>query len=116
MTELLELELENGETQLVEFPEAIDGQTQRRLRQQIKTKTVIKQGQEPETHIEDSLNVAIKLRDTLVKRALDRSPDDHGLDMDDLAPEGLETIVEFYKDRLENIGLTVKKKGQNSTA
>jgi len=110
MTQMVEVELEDGTKKLVNVVDTVDALTKKKMREILNVKTIIKGGEEVH-EIEDSASKSFELMEVFCKRALRKSDVNHR----DLTEDSKMKIASVLKDDLESMGMAVDKKKPGSS-
>jgi len=110
MTEVVEVELEDGTTKLVDVIDRVDALTKKKMMEILNVKTKIRDGEQ--THeIEDSASKSLELMDLFCKRALRNSDVSHR----DLTEDSKIRVASVLEEDLESMGMAVDKKKPGSS-
>lgn len=105
MTQVVEVEFEDGTTDLVDVVDTVDALTKKKMMEILNVKTKIKDGEQ--THeIEDSASKSLELMDLFCKRALRKSDVSHR----ELTEDSKTKVAQVLEEDLESMGLAVDKK------
>jgi len=110
MTEVVEVELENGGSELVDVIDRVDALTKKKMMEILNVKTKIRDGEQ--THeIEDSASKSLELMELFCKRALRNSDVSHR----DLTEDSKMKVASVLEDDLESMGMAIDKKKPGSS-
>lgn len=106
MTEVVEVELEDGRSELVDVVDTIDALTKKKMMEILNVKTRIDSQGEQTHEIEDSASKSLELMDLLCKRALRESDVSHK----DLSESSKIEVAQVLQEDLEEMGMKIDKK------
>jgi len=110
MTEIVEVELEDGGSELVDVIDRVDALTKKKMMEILNVKTKIRDGEQ--THeIEDSASKSLELMELFCKRALRNSDVSHR----DLTEDSKMKVASVLEEDLESMGMAIDKKKPGSS-
>jgi len=110
MTKVVEVELEDGGSELVDVIDRVDALTKKKMMEILNVKTKIRDGEQ--THeIEDSASKSLELMELFCKRALRNSDVSHR----DLTEDSKMKVASVLEEDLESMGMAIDKKKPGSS-
>jgi len=110
MTKVVEVELEDGGSELVDVINTVDALTKKKMMEILNVKTKIQDGEQ--THeIEDSASKSLELMELFCKRALRNSDVSHR----DLTEDSKMKVASVLEEDLESMGMAIDKKKPGSS-
>jgi len=110
MTQVVEVELEDGSSDLVDVIDKVDALTKKKMMEILNVKTKIQDGEQ--THeIEDSASKSLELMELFCKRALRNSDVSHR----DLTEDSKMKVASVLEEDLEDMGMAIDKKKPGSS-